>query len=172
MATETQRTSSRSYDPAELDAEAPWRRRARRLAGRFRYNRLAMVGATVTGTFLLVALLAPTLAPYDPTAMDVPNRLSGPSLAHPFGTDQYGRDVLSRALVGSRAAMKVAFAVPLVAASVGVPIGLLAGYFGGWIDNALMRVMDAIFAFPAGRGSAGPQSVSRTPRRSRRPERG
>lgn len=149
MSTETSHSTSRSSDFTELDTGSPWRRRVRRLAGRFRHNRLAVVGVTVTGTFLVVALLAPVLAPYDPTTMDVPNRLTGPSLAHPFGTDQYGRDVFSRALVGSRVAMKVAFAVPLVAASIGVPIGLLAGYFGGWVDNALMRVMDAIFAFPA-----------------------
>lgn len=138
-----------TYDVADLDVESPWRRRVTRFGARFRANRLAMVGATVTLTFIVIALIAPKIVPYDPTAMNVPNRLAPPSAAHPFGTDQYGRDIFSRTLVGSRVAMKVAFAVPAVAAAVGVPIGLAAGYAGGWVENALMRVMDAIFAFPA-----------------------
>ncbi|GAB7014090.1 ABC transporter permease [Halolamina salina] len=130
-------------------ADSPLRRRGRAFAARFRQNNLAMGGLVVTTGFLLIALLAPVLAPYDPAAVDVPARLQGPSLAHPFGTDRYGRDLFSRVLFGARIALQVAVATPLVAGAVGVPIGLVAGYVGGRVDDALMRLMDSIFAFPA-----------------------
>ncbi|MFW5935161.1 MAG: ABC transporter permease, partial [Halolamina sp.] len=112
-------------------------------------NRLAMGGLVVTGGFVLIALLAPILAPYDPAAVDVPARLQGPSPAHPFGTDRYGRDLFTRVLYGARIALQVAVATPLVAGTLGVPIGLVAGYVGGRVDDVLMRLMDSIFAFPA-----------------------
>ncbi|WP_079978582.1 ABC transporter permease [Halolamina sediminis] len=130
-------------------ADSPLVRRGRAFAARFRRNNLAMGGLVVTTGFLLLALLAPVLAPYDPAAVDVPARLQGPSLAHPFGTDRYGRDLFSRVLYGARIALQVAVATPLVAGAVGVPIGLVAGYVGGRVDDALMRLMDSIFAFPA-----------------------
>ncbi|WP_049979809.1 hypothetical protein [Halolamina rubra] len=95
--------------------QSPLARRARAFARRFRRNRLAMGGLVVTGGFVLLALLAPILAPYDPAAVDVPARLQGPSLAHPFGTDRYGRDLFSRVLYGARIALQVAVATPLVA---------------------------------------------------------
>ncbi len=146
-------------DATESDADAgrtrsarpqsPLARRARAFVRRFRRNRLAMGGLVVTGGFVLLALLAPILAPYDPAAVDVPARLQGPSHAHPFGTDRYGRDLFSRVLYGARIALQVAVATPLVAGAVGVPIGLVAGYVGGRVDDALMRLMDSIFAFPA-----------------------
>ncbi|GAB7094184.1 ABC transporter permease [Halolamina litorea] len=129
--------------------DSPLARRTRAFAARFRRNNLAMGGLLITGAVLLIALFAPILAPYDPTAVDVPARLQGPSLAHPMGTDRYGRDLLSRVLFGARIALQVAVATPLVAGAVGVPIGLLAGYAGGRVDDALMRLMDSIFAFPA-----------------------
>lgn len=130
-------------------ARSPLVRRSRAFAARFRRNGLAMGGLLVTAAVLLIALLAPVLAPYDPAAVDVPARLQGPSLAHPMGTDRYGRDLLSRVLFGARIALQVAVATPLVAGVVGVPIGLVSGYVGGRVDDALMRLMDAIFAFPA-----------------------
>ncbi|MFW5939279.1 MAG: ABC transporter permease [Halolamina sp.] len=129
--------------------DSPLVRRGKAFAARFRRNNLAMGGLIVTAGFLLVALLAPILAPYDPAAVDVPSRLQGPSLAHPFGTDRYGRDLLSRVLFGARIALQVAIATPLVAGAIGVPVGLVAGYVGGRVDDALMRLMDSIFAFPA-----------------------
>jgi len=136
-------------DDGSPTPDSPLRRRGRSFAARFRRNNLAMGGLVVTAGFLLIALLAPVLAPYDPTAVDVPARLQGPSLAHPFGTDRYGRDLFSRVLYGARIALQVAVATPLVAGAVGVPIGLVAGYVGGRVDDALMRLMDSIFAFPA-----------------------
>ncbi|MFB6112402.1 MAG: ABC transporter permease [Halobacteriaceae archaeon] len=131
------------------ETSRPAVRRARRTIRRLRRNRLATVGFVVLGSFLIVAVLAPVIAPYGYAETNVPDRLEGPSLSHPFGTDQYGRDIFSRVVFGARIALQVALAVPLVAMLVGVPIGLLAGYYGGRLDNTLMRVMDAIFAFPS-----------------------
>jgi len=128
---------------------SPTRRRLRTLARRVRRSRLASAGLLVLGLFIVVAALAPEIAPYEAGTMNIQDRLQPPSADYPFGTDNYGRDIFSRVVLGSRIAMKVAFAVPLASAAVGVPIGLLSGYFGGWIDNTLMRLMDAIFAFPA-----------------------
>jgi peptide/nickel transport system permease protein len=130
-------------------SERPWVRRTKRFVRKFRGNQLAVIGLGVLGLFTVVAVLAPEIAPYDPTVTDVPNRLAPPSAEHPMGTDRYGRDIFSRVLYGARIAFQVAVATPAVAISVGVPIGLLAGYFGGRIDDALMRVMDAVFAFPS-----------------------
>ncbi|KPN30198.1 D-ala-D-ala transporter subunit [Halolamina pelagica] len=129
--------------------QSPLARRARAFVRRFRRNRLAVGGLLVTAAFVVIALLAPVLAPYDPAVVDVPARLQSPSLAHPFGTDRYGRDLFSRVLYGARIALQVAVATPLVAGAVGVPIGLVAGYVGGRVDDVLMRLMDSIFAFPA-----------------------
>jgi len=124
-------------------------RRARLFARRFRASRLAVAGAGVLSLFVFLGLFGPVLAPHDPAAMSTGNALAPPSLEHPFGTDNFGRDVFSRVLAGARIALTVAVFVPLVSMAAGVPVGLVAGYFGGWIDNALMRVMDSLFAFPA-----------------------
>ena len=145
----TERDAADGADGSSPTPDSPLIRRGRAFARRFRRNSLAMGGLVVTAAFLLIALLAPVLAPYDPAAVDVPARLQGPSLAHPFGTDRYGRDLFSRVLYGARIALQVAVATPLVAGAVGVPIGLVAGYVGGRVDDALMRLMDSIFAFPA-----------------------
>lgn len=128
--------------------ESPTVRRAKSFAMQFRRNRLAVAGLAIMSTFVLVALLAPILAPYDPAAVDVPSKLQPPSAEHLFGTDRYGRDIFSRVLLGTRIAAQVAVATPLVAMSIGVPIGLVAGYVGGRTDDALMRLMDSVFAFP------------------------
>ena len=108
--------------------------------------------AALAGVALLVgcALLAPWLAPYDPTAqLDlVALRSRPPSLAHPFGTDQYSRDVLSRVLYGARVSLAVGFLATLVSVTVGTAYGLIAGYFGGRTDAAMMRMVDAALAVP------------------------
>jgi ABC-type dipeptide/oligopeptide/nickel transport system permease subunit len=122
--------------------------RIRRVATGVRRNRLALLGAVVIVAFLLVAALAPVATPYRFDAVAVENRLQAPSPAHPFGTDHFGRDVLTRTLYGARVALVVAVATPLSAAAVGVPIGLAAGTVGGRTDDVLMRAMDALFAFP------------------------
>jgi peptide/nickel transport system permease protein len=108
----------------------------------------AMAGVAIVAFFTLVALLAPRLAPYNPTAAHLSLRLLPPSAAHPFGTDGVGIDVLSRVIYGSRIDMASALLVVVVAGSVGTAVGMAAGWFGGWWDEVLMRVTDIFLAFP------------------------
>ncbi|WP_197379886.1 ABC transporter permease [Mycolicibacterium mengxianglii] len=103
------------------------------------------------GLLLLIAIVAVTatwIAPYGVNDIDVPNALQSPSAAHWFGTDELGRDVLSRVLVAIQASLQVAVISVAFAAIVGVTVGLVAGYWGGWIDTIFMRVVDVMFAFP------------------------
>ncbi len=111
-------------------------------------NRLALVGAVIIGTGLLMAIFAPLLATHDPYEIDVANRLAGPSWEHWLGTDSYGRDMYSRIVYGARTAFLVAIGAVVMGAAIGVPLGAVSGYAGRWIDAALMRLMDAIMAFP------------------------
>jgi peptide/nickel transport system permease protein len=97
---------------------------------------------------VVLAVFASTIAPYDPTEMKVMDALKGPSSAHWFGTDRYGRDVLSRTIHGSRIALGVALSSMSVAFVVGSALGLVAGFVGGWSDLAIGRVMDVLFSFP------------------------
>jgi peptide/nickel transport system permease protein len=110
-------------------------------------------GATIAAVFLLVivvaAVLAPVIAPFDPLAQDIPNKLAGPSAEHLLGTDDLGRDVLSRLIFGARASLFAAVLAVLVAVAIGAPLGLVAGFAGGWIDAALMRITDTLLSFPA-----------------------
>ena len=146
MATDTVSTDERDEREGSRDAKL---KRVRRFAARFRKSKLAMIGAGVLSTFVFLGLFGPHLTPHDPAVMNTGNALASPSLQHPFGTDNFGRDILSRVLAGTRIALTVAVFVPIVSMSIGVPVGLVSGYFGGWIDNGLMRVMDSLFAFPA-----------------------
>jgi peptide/nickel transport system permease protein len=100
------------------------------------------------GVIVLLALVSPLIAPYDPTAQNVAARLAGPSLAHPLGQDEFGRDVLSRLLVGARASLRVAILSALIAAAIGVMIGLVGGYFGGLVELVTIRLTDIILSFP------------------------
>jgi peptide/nickel transport system permease protein len=97
----------------------------------------------------LVALFGASLAPYDPMAMDFTARFAPPSWAHPFGTDDFGRDVFSRVLYGAAVSFQVAFIAVGISGLAGVALGLTAGYRGGWVDEVIMRAMDVLFAFPA-----------------------
>ena len=110
---------------------------------------VAVAGAVIVGTYLLAAGAAPVLAPGDPLAMAPQALLAPPGGPHPFGTDQFGRDVASRLLYGARVSLSVSFASVLVALVTGGAAGVAAGYFGGTLDGVLMRAMDVIFAFPA-----------------------
>jgi len=121
------------------------RRRLERALG----GRPALVGAAVLAVLVLVAVLAPVLAPYDPEQIDGTRVLAGPDLAHPFGSDQLGRDVFSRVLFAYRTSLTVAIGSVLLAMLVGVPLGLVAGYRGGWVDTVLMRPIDLLLALPA-----------------------
>jgi peptide/nickel transport system permease protein len=115
-------------------------------------NPLLVVGATVSVLIVLVALLAPLIAPFPADAGSATHPfavLKAPSAQHWFGTDQVGRDVLSRALYGARVSPLIALFVILIACAVGIPLGVAAGYFGGWIDDVIMRITDIFLAFPA-----------------------
>ena len=114
----------------------------------WRRNKLAIVGTVIIVLFLLIAALAPLLAPYSPSAQNLPNKLQAPSWEHPFGTDDFGRDILSRVLYGSRIALQIVFIVTLISGILGVIIGITAGYYGGVIDEVLMRLTDMFLAFP------------------------
>ncbi len=112
-------------------------------------NRMATGGGILLLGFLLLAIAAPLAAPHDPFQQDLYERLQPPSLAHPFGTDDFGRDVLSRVIHGARISLRVGVTAVLIALIVGVPIGLVSGYCGGALDQALMRAMDLMLAFPS-----------------------
>lgn len=112
-------------------------------------NRLALAGLLVLAVLAAVAMVGPWLAPYDPNEVNVPGRLVGPSWAHPFGTDNLGRDVLSRVLVGARVSLQVGFVAVGISLTAGLLIGLVAGFYSGATDALLMRTMDVLFAFPA-----------------------
>lgn len=98
---------------------------------------------------IIMAIFSEQLAPYDPNALDLANMLKGPSKVHLLGTDKTGRDLLSRLIVGSRATILSAFGVVVISAIIGIPFGMLAGYYGKWVDVILMRVSDVILAFPS-----------------------
>jgi peptide/nickel transport system permease protein len=114
-----------------------------------RRNRSGLVGLFITVVLIILALLAPALAPYDELKMHPEDRFAPPSAAYPFGTDEFGRDILSRILIGSRISFSVGLVSIGIATVVGVVIGLIAGYTGGWFDTIMMRIFDALLAFPA-----------------------
>jgi peptide/nickel transport system permease protein len=111
-------------------------------------NRLVLVGTGLILLIVVLALLADVVAPYDPTEMKVVDALKRPSAPHPFGTDRFGRDVLSRTIYGSRIALGVALSSIAIAFVVGTVLGLVGGYAGGWPDLVIGRVMDVLFSFP------------------------
>jgi peptide/nickel transport system permease protein len=111
-------------------------------------NMTLAIGATLVGTLALLALLAPLIAPADPDAIDLPNRLLGPSWSHWMGTDSFGRDILSRTLYAIRLDLVVVLVITYVPMVVGMVIGAFAGYYRGWVDGLAVRVIDALIAFP------------------------
>lgn len=113
-----------------------------------RYNRLFVVGLVITLLFLCLALAAPLIAPQDPMAIDFDTKLEAPGLAHWFGTDVLGRDIFSRVVHGARTSLLTGLMVVSVALLIGIPVGLVAGYYGGRIDMILMRIADVFLAFP------------------------
>lgn len=113
-----------------------------------RENRLTATGTIVVLFVVVAALVAPALLPYDPEAVDRLARLRGPSGEHLLGTDQFGRDVLARIALGARISLLVGFTGTLLALALGMIVGSVTGYLGGWPDEIAMRVMDVIMAFP------------------------
>lgn len=114
---------------------------------RFKRHPGAVAGTIVLAIIVIAVLLAP-LSPYDPVKSDIKNRFQAPSLEHPFGTDGLGRDLLTRCLYGGRVSLFVGFMVMIITLIIGVPVGMIAGYFGGTIDNLLMRLIDAALSLP------------------------
>jgi peptide/nickel transport system permease protein len=113
-----------------------------------RKNKLMLAGSGLVLLLLFVSLLAPWLAPYDPGQIDLTNVLASPTLKHLFGTDQLGRDVLSRMIWGARISLKVGFVATGVAIIIGTILGAVAGYYGGWVDSVIMRFVDIMLCFP------------------------
>lgn len=177
MRTERGRIQITGFDPDRVTEREPlvdWRdsseaqtkSRWMRALGRFRRNRSAMLGLVVVLAMSLLAIFARpvsvagvtvqpfSIAPYDPQTILYldPNAdvgiYSPPTLEHPMGTDQNGRDMFSRVLVGGRYSISIGFIVVALTASVGLVYGAIAGYYGGWIDELMMRIVDTIFAFP------------------------
>jgi peptide/nickel transport system permease protein len=124
--------------------ETPFAQGLRRL----RRSTTALVGAAIVALLLVVALLADVLAPLSPIASDQTRTFARPSWDHPLGTDQLGRDMLSRVIHGTRISLLVGVSSVLLALFVGVPLGMIAGYYGGRVDTVVMRVMDLVLAFP------------------------
>ena len=144
-------TSDALHPPGDAVAEtpaaigdSPWRRAWRRLAQR----RAALFGLGVIVLFVTIALAAPLLSPYDPVATDWLAVRKPPSLQHLFGTDEIGRDVLSRIIWGARASLLAGIVSVTIALALGLPLGLVSGYRGGVVDGAIMRLIDAMLAIP------------------------
>ncbi|WP_136591085.1 ABC transporter permease [Salinigranum halophilum] len=142
MAAEQQSVADR------LGLTGPKRERAARFARKFRSNTKAMVGLSLVLLLVLVAVFAPIIAPYPVAETSIEDRTEAPSLEHPFGTDDLGRDIFSRVVMGSRISLYVGFGAISGALVVGAVLGVVAGYSGGIVDEILMRVMDAAMAFP------------------------
>ena len=143
-------TTSSSPFPTEVAPVAvvrstsEWRRAVRYL----RKDMKVMLGCLILGLLVVTAFLTPLLAPYDPNAQEF-DLLMPPSWQHLLGTDEFGRDLLSRLMAGTRVSLIVGFSAVILAVLASVPLGLIAGYYGGWVDTVIMRYIDLQWAFPS-----------------------
>ncbi|HEY5209861.1 MAG TPA: nickel transporter permease [Stellaceae bacterium] len=139
---------------AWLDSDAPatrrqaWLGRLYRGGAGFRHHPMAVAGAAIILIVALLAIVAPLVAPYGPSAQDLALRLQPPGAAHWLGTDELGRDILSRLIYGARVTLGIVVLVSVVTAPIGLLLGCAAGYFGGWAEAALMRITDVFLALP------------------------
>lgn len=136
----------------DSDTRAPADAEESRLLGvvdSFADNKLAVVGLAIIVGIVVVTVFAPQIAPYEPREQDYDDVLEGPSLEHPFGTDDLGRDIFTRVLFGYRTVLTITVAGVLVAFSLGATFGMLAGYAGGWADDLVMRGVDVLMSFPS-----------------------
>ena len=142
-----------STQPTRQDTEASVRwENFRRGLYRFRSNLLSMIGLSILVIILILGIIAPYIVPFPEDAEGATNvmaRLEQPSSEHPFGTDKVGRDIFSRVLMGTRLAFQVGFVIILLATTIGVTVGAIAAYFGGWVDEILMRITDIFLTVPA-----------------------
>ena len=123
--------------------------RGRRMIIRLVNHKSAVAGASILLFFVIIAIFAPLIATHDPREADVTTRLAGWSTDHYFGTDGVGRDIFSRIIYGSQISLKIGLVAMTLSISVGAMLGILAGYYGGWLDNAIMRVMDMMLPLPS-----------------------
>jgi len=121
-----------------------WRRRFAFLKS----EPLGLAGIVILSAIILVAIFAPAIAPYEPRETDYGNALQGPSAEHPLGTDNSGRDIFSQLVYGARPALTIGLTSALSVAFIGMNVGLVAGYYGGWVDDALMRLVDFAYGIP------------------------
>ncbi|MDT8332385.1 ABC transporter permease subunit [Roseomonas gilardii] len=129
---------------APLEIQSPWGEFWRR----FLHQRVALVAGALILLVVLTAIAAPWIAPYDPAEPDYNNILAGPSALHWAGTDAYGRDIFSRILWGAQISLSVGFLSVMLGGVLGVALGLVSGFFGGWVDSLVMRLCDVMLAFP------------------------
>jgi peptide/nickel transport system permease protein len=115
---------------------------------RFVRHRVGMIGATITLVLIVLAIFGPMLAPHEPNRMNFGDAFSPPTAQYPLGTDDFGRDLLSRIMYGARISVQVGLIAVSIAATIGTTLGMLSGYGRRWVDEAIMRVMDVLFAFP------------------------
>jgi peptide/nickel transport system permease protein len=140
---------------SELVAQVPWSETEALITDRpplgrqLLHDRTALVGLVIVVLVTITALAAPLLAPQDPNIQDVVHRLQGPSLQHPLGTDNLGRDELSRILYGSRVSVLTTLAVGIGILALGLAVGILSGLAGGFVDGFIMRIVDVLLAFPS-----------------------
>ena len=135
-------------DLAASDALSPQARRRRLWRRRLARRPFAIAGFVVALAFVLAAVLAPWVAPYSAETLDYNALLAHPTWSHPFGTDELGRDILSRTVWGARASIQAGVLATLLALALALPIGLVAGYYRGWVDAVISRVTDVLLAFP------------------------
>lgn len=141
----TQIATLQTDERARKRAVSLWEDSFRRLIR----NRLAVFGAFVVALISFMAVFGPVITPYDPNGMDFTVRFASPSLAHPFGTDDFGRDILARIIYGARVSLLVGVVAVGLAATLGTTLGLLSGYGSRLLDEVIMRAMDVLYAFPA-----------------------
>lgn len=141
-------TNSTGYNQIDDDNEIVASNQLRRMWHSFTKRKIAVLGLIIVLVYILVAIFADVIAPYDPIKQDLANKLQTPNATYLLGTDECGRDLLSRLIYGARISMKVGVVAVGVAFLIGTPIGIFAGYFGGKVDMILMRAMDVLMAFP------------------------
>jgi ABC-type dipeptide/oligopeptide/nickel transport system permease subunit len=142
-------TPARSLPALEAPPAAPARRRpGQGFWARYRRNRAAVVGLAMLTLFFVLTLAAPLATPYDPQQNRLVDALQNPSPAHPLGTDHLGRDILARILYGGRFSLLIGFAAVSLGLLVGVPLGAVSGFYGGWVDLVIQRVVDVLLSFP------------------------
>ncbi|MCF7891064.1 ABC transporter permease [Candidatus Bipolaricaulota bacterium] len=116
---------------------------------KFLRHKMAIIGAIIIGLLVITAIFSPFIAPYPPEEQDLMNRFEPPNFKHPLGTDSYGRDIFSRLVYGTRISLYIGVVAVFVSAAIGITLGIIAGYFGGWIDSLIQGGVDITWAFPA-----------------------